>query len=64
MSKEYSGRIKLSFSFCGLLAEGGETLIDVLFPGGFEGELLGYSDENISCVNDETGKEAKPDIGA
>lgn len=63
MSKEYSGRIKLDFMFSGLVAENGETLIDALFPNGFEGELLGSSDEYISCVDEETGEETEPNIG-
>lgn len=57
MGKVYDGEITLHFSFHDLLAEDSETLIDVLFPGGFEGELMGTSNEKISCVDEETGEE-------
>lgn len=57
MGKIYNGEITLHFSVHELLVEDGDTIIDALFPNGFEGELMGTSGESISCIDEETGEE-------
>lgn len=60
MGKIYDGEITLHFLFHDLLVEEGDTLIDALFPEGFEGELMGISSEKVSCEDEETGAKIEP----
>lgn len=57
MGKIYSGEVTLKFAFSDLLAKDDDSLIDALFPNGFEGEILGISNDVIHCEDEETGEE-------
>jgi len=62
--KEYNGYINLRFHATALWADDDESLLDALFPDGFNGEILGYSDDEITCTDEDTGEDIEPDIGA
>lgn len=57
MGKVYTGEVTLKFAFSDLLAEDNDSLIDALFPNGFEGEILGITNEDVRCEDEETGEE-------